>query len=74
MLNKAYICIVIFYLAFQANILGQVVTEDRSTTTPTDSIITNPIINYTATPKNIQLKKLRLLALKEQCTKSKTLL
>ena len=63
MLNKAYICIVIFYLAFQANILGQVVTEDRSTTTPTDSIITNPIINYTATPKKYTIEDIKVTGL-----------
>ncbi len=63
MLNKAYICIVIFYFAFQANILGQVVTENPTTTTPTDSIITNPIINYTATPKKYTIEDIKVTGL-----------
>ena len=60
MLKKAFIGIVIFCFAFQANILGQIVTENPETTNPTDTVITSPNINYTATPKKYIIEDIKV--------------
>ncbi len=64
MLKKAFIGIVIFYFTFQANILGQTVTDNPPVSTnPEDSIIVAPAINYTATPKKYTIEKINVTGL-----------
>ena len=61
MLNKAFITIVVFCLAFQANILGQTIAENPPMpTSPKDSIIMSPAINYTATPMKYKIEDIKV--------------
>ena len=65
MLNKAFISIVIFCFAFQANILGQITAEEAPpvSTNPKDSVIMSPTINYTATPKKYTIEHISVSGL-----------
>ena len=56
MLKKAFIGLVILSFAFQANVWGQIGTEQPTSTNPADSVITSPTINYTATPKKYTIE------------------
>ena len=60
MLKKAFIGIVILCFAFQANVLGQLITEQPTETNPTDSVIVAPMINYTATPKKYIIQNIKV--------------
>ena len=65
MLRKAFITIVIFCIAFQANVFGQIATEGdiSATTNSQDSIIMSPTINYTATPKKYIIEDIKVTGL-----------
>lgn len=64
MLKKAFIGIVIFCFAFQANVFGQTVTDSPPVSTnPKDSVIIAPAINYTATPKKYTIEKINVTGL-----------
>ena len=65
MLKKAFISIVIFCFAFQANILGQITLEGNPTesTNPKDTTILSPAINYTATPKKYIIEDIKVTGL-----------
>jgi|LFRM01.1.fsa_nt_gb outer membrane protein insertion porin family len=65
MLNKAFISIVIFCFAFQANIWGQTIVEETPpvSTNPKDSVIMSPTINYTATPKKYTIEHISVSGL-----------
>ena len=61
MFKKAFISIVIFCFAFQANILGQIIPENPTVSTnPKDSVIMSPAINYTATPKKYKIENIKV--------------
>lgn len=68
MLKKAFIGIVILCFAFQANVLGQTITENPASANPKDSIVTSPeinyktspVINYTATPKKYTIANIKV--------------
>ncbi len=65
MLNKAFISIVIFCFAFQANILGQTIVDENlpMPIDSKDSIITSPAINYTASPKKYIIENINVTGL-----------
>ncbi len=65
MLNKAFISIVIFCFAFQANTWGQITVEETPpvSTNPKDSVIMSPTINYTATPKKYTIEHISVSGL-----------
>ena len=64
MLNKAFISIMIFCFALQANIFGQSITENPTMPVNTkDSIIISPAINYTATPKKYTIEDIKVTGL-----------
>lgn len=64
MLKRAFISIVIFCFAYQANILGQTITDNPPVSTnPEDSIIVSPAINYTATPRKYIIENINVTGL-----------
>ena len=65
MLRKAFISIMIFCFALQANVFGQITTEDEFpvATSSQDSIIMSPVINYTATPKKYIIEDIKVTGL-----------
>lgn len=64
MLKRAFISIVIFCFAYQANILGQTITDNPPvSTSPKDSIIVSPAINYTATPRKYIIENINVTGL-----------
>lgn len=60
MLKKAFIGLMILSFAFQANVWGQIGTEQPTSVNPTDSVITSPAINYTATPKKYTIEDIKV--------------
>lgn len=65
MLKKAFISIVIFCFAIQANVLGQTTVEGTPpvSSNSNDSVIMSPVINYTATPKKYIIEDIKVTGL-----------
>ena len=65
MLKKAFISIVIFCFAIQANVLGQTTVEENPpvSSNSNDSVIMSPVINYTATPKKYIIENIKVTGL-----------
>ena len=65
MLKKAFISIVIFCFAIQANVLGQTTVEGNPPvlSNSNDSVIMSPVINYTATPKKYIIEDIKVTGL-----------
>ena len=65
MLKKAFISIVIFCFAIQANVLGQTTVEGNPPvlSNSNDSVIMSPAINYTATPKKYIIEDIKVTGL-----------